>query len=83
MKHIKLFEAFISEKLSKSELSKIEDYLYDLDMSDLRDLCDDFGVEDEVYQEEAGDYDRDDLVGFAVDYANDTNVTLKDIKSIF
>ena len=75
-------ESNLSEKLSKSEISKIEDYLYDLDIEELRDICDELGVEDEDYQEDKYDLDRDDLVAFAVDYANDENVKFKDIKSI-
>ena len=80
MKHIKLFENFINERISKSELTKIENWLYELDGETLRMLADDYGVEDEDYQENAYDFDQDDLVGFILGYVEDMDVSLKDLK---
>jgi len=80
MKHIKLFEDFINERISKSELTKIEDWLYELDGETLRMLADDYGVEDEDYQENAYDLDQDDLVGFILGYVEDMDVSLEDLK---
>ena len=80
MKHIKLFENFINERISKSELTKIENWLYKLDGETLRMLADDYGVEDEDYQDNAYDFDLDDLVGFILGYVEDMDVSLKDLK---
>ena len=75
-------ESVVNEKLSKSELNKIEDFLYDQDADTLRDICDDLLMDDEYYAEDKYDLDSDDLVGMAMDYIDSESIKLKDVKAI-
>jgi len=75
-------ESVVNEKLSKSELNKIEDFLYDQDADTLRDICDDLLMDDEDYAENKYDLDSDDLVGMAMDYIDSESIKLKDVKAI-
>jgi len=90
MKKIKLFDAYhtskneevVSERLSKSELSKISDYLTSLDPSDLMAICDELLIDDEEYQEDRNDFAADELVEFAIEYIEENDISLDDVKSI-
>jgi hypothetical protein len=75
-------ESVVTEKLSKSELNKIEDFLYDQDADTLRDICDDLLMDDEDYAEDKYDLDSDDLVGMAMDYIEGESIKLKDVKAM-
>ena len=75
-------ESVVNEKLSKSELNKIEDFLYDQDADTLRDICDDLLVDDEDYAEDKYDLDSDDLVRMAMDYIDAESIKLKDVKAM-
>ena len=75
-------ESVVTEKLSKSELNKIEDFLYDQDADTLRDICDDLLMDDEDYTENKYDLDSDDLVGMAMDYIDSEGIELKDVKAM-
>ena len=84
MKNFKTFESFVNEKTSKSEFSKIEDYLEGLDPADLKEICDELLIDDEDYMENQHDIQPDEMIEYALDYIKDVDATikLKDIKSI-
>ena len=82
MKHIKLFNQHVNEKLSKSELDKISDYLMDLDPDSVMEIADELLIDDEEYQEDKHDFATDEIIEYIIDYVNDVNVKLEDIKSI-
>lgn len=75
-------ESVVNEKLSKSELNKIEDFLYDQDVDTLREICDELLVDDEDYTEDKYDLDSDDLVRMAMDYIDGESIKLKDVKAM-
>jgi hypothetical protein len=84
MKHIKLFEQFISEGLSKSEINQIEDYLDKyVDEDALFDMCNDFYTDDDEWHDVKNDLDKADLTEWAISYFKTNGFKLKDIKVIF
>lgn len=77
-----LSESVVNEKLSKSELNKIEDFLYNQDADTLREICDELLADDEDYAEDKYDLDSDDLVRMAMDYIDGESIKLKDVKAM-
>lgn len=87
MKHVKLFEDFVNEsvvneRLSKSELNKIEDFIEGLDRPELFDICDEFYIEDDQFQANKYDLDNDDLIMYAMEYIEDEEIRFKDVKAM-
>jgi hypothetical protein len=72
----------LNEKLSKSELNKISDYLMGLDGPDLMEIANSLLIDDEEFQEDKHDLALDEIIEYIIDYANDMNVKLRDIKGI-
>jgi hypothetical protein len=84
MKHIKLFEQFTNESLSKSEINQIEDYLDKyVDEDALFDLCNDFYTDDNEWHDVKNDLDKADLTEWAISCFKTNGFKLKDIKVIF
>ena len=74
----------LTGSLSKSEIDQIEKYLDKyVDEDALFDMCNDFYVEDEEWQDVKNDLDKADLISWALSYIKSNNLKLKDIKSIF
>jgi hypothetical protein len=75
---------YVNEGLSKSEIDQIEKYLDKyVDEDALFDMCNDFYVEDEEWQDVKNDLDKSDLMQWALSYIKSNNLKLKDIKSVF
>ena len=75
---------YVNESLSKSEIDQTEKYLDKyVDEDALFDMCNDFYVEDEEWQDVKNDLDKADLISWALSYIKSNNLKLKDIKSIF
>jgi hypothetical protein len=83
-KHIKLFEQFINEGLSKSEISQIENYLDKyVDEDALFDMCNDFYADDSEWHDVKNDLDKADLMKWAISCFKTNGFKLKDVKTIF
>ena len=83
MKHVKLFEDFVNEKLSKSEVAQIEKYLDKLDAGVVFDMCNDFYIEDDEWHEIKNDLDQSELVEWALSYIKSNAIKLNDLKSMY
>ena len=84
MKHVKLFEDFVNEGLSKSEINQIENYLDKyVDEDALFDMCNDFYTDDNEWHDVKSDLDKSDLMQWAISYFKTNGFKLKDVKTIF
>jgi len=88
MKHIKQFEQFISESLTRSEESAILKYLDGLDDETLFDFnndahgqSDDAGTVDQ-WNDNKNDLDHSDLVDFALDHVVNFSIKLSELKKL-
>ena len=77
-----LDESVVNEKLSKSELNKIEDFIEGLSRPELFDICDEFYIEDDQFQANKHDLDDDDLRMYAMEYIEDEEIRFKDVKAM-
>jgi hypothetical protein len=84
MKHIKLYEDFVNEGLSKSEINQIENYLDKyVDEDALFDMCNDFYTDDNEWHDIKNDLDKADLIEWAISCFKTNGFKLKDVKTIF
>lgn len=75
-------ESVVNERLSKSELNKIEDFIEGLDRPELFDVCDEFYIEDDQFQANKHDLDDDDLRMYAMEYIESEDIKFKDVKAM-
>ena len=71
MKNVKLFEDFVNEGLSKSEINQIENYLDKyVDEDALFDMCNDFYTDDNEWHDVKNDLDKSDLISSKSEISN-------------
>ena len=75
-------ESVVNERLSKSELNKIEDFIEGLDRPELFEICDEFYIEDDQFQANKHDLDDDDLRMYAMEYIESEDIKFKDVKAM-
>jgi len=80
---MKPLNEFLNESLSDSEYNKIKKHLSKKDEYDLMNMCNDFYVEDEEFQDIKHDLDYEELLDWTLTFCKDNDIDLKTIKSDF